>query len=193
MGHAVESLPWQRLPVVLIGPMAVGKTAIGAQLAHQLGREFIDSDHVIEARHGKISEIFPSRGEAWFRRTEAAVVAEILAGGRPFVLSLGGGAVLDPGTAQLLAGTTVVFLESDAASVADRLHRAGNRPLLQGADPVECWTQLAHERDGVYRRLADLIIDVRLGTPDGLAATIHQALDSLTADTTTAAGGKATE
>jgi shikimate kinase len=54
-------------PIVLIGPMAVGKSAIGQQLAQQLGARFIDTDAVIVAAHGSIAEIFA--GDAMGRWT----------------------------------------------------------------------------------------------------------------------------
>ena len=44
-------------PIVLIGPMAVGKSAIGYQLAQQLGAPFVDTDVVIVGNHGSIAEI----------------------------------------------------------------------------------------------------------------------------------------
>ena len=49
-------------PVVLIGPMAVGKSAIGQQLAEHLGCAFMDTDALVVAQHGTIAEIFASEG-----------------------------------------------------------------------------------------------------------------------------------
>ena len=55
--------------------MAVGKSAIGHQLAHQLGASFVDTDVVMVANHGSIAEIFAGRGEHAFRELEARAVA----------------------------------------------------------------------------------------------------------------------
>lgn len=160
--------------IVLIGPMAAGKSTIGAQLARLMGREFIDSDQLFEAKHGPIPEAFNAYGEHWFRQVEARIVATLLADGDGQVVSLGGGAVLDTGTQQLLAQCTVVFLEIDAESVRERIVRAGNRPLLHsaGVDPVQRWSQVLADREFVYRKAADLILDVRSGSADELAATL---------------------
>ncbi|MCU1574796.1 MAG: Shikimate kinase [Micrococcaceae bacterium] len=151
-------------PIVLIGPMAVGKTVIGAELAKALGRRFVDTDQVVIHRHGRIADIFAGRGERHFRELEARAVVEALDAARtePTVISLGGGAVLDSGTQQLLAGATVVYLEADLETVRSRIGRESGRPLLAG-DALERWTQLAATRTPVYRRLADLTLDVRSG------------------------------
>ena len=76
--------------------MAVGKSAIGHELAQQLGVPFVDTDAVIVAAHGSIAEIFAGRGEHAFREIEARTVADVVeaAAGTATVISLGGGAVL---------------------------------------------------------------------------------------------------
>ncbi|HEV7166646.1 MAG TPA: shikimate kinase [Micrococcaceae bacterium] len=160
-------------PIVLIGPMAVGKSAIGHHLAVALGLEFVDTDQLVVAKHGAIADIFASRGEGFFRLAEARSAAEVLErpGLKPYVLSLGGGAVLDSGTQQLLARATVVYLEADLETVRERINRNSGRPLLQG-DPLERWRQLAEIRTPVYRRLADVTLDVRHGSIDALVTRL---------------------
>ena len=90
--------------------MGAGKTTVGALLAEAWGVEVRDTDADIEALEGRsISDIFVDSGEAHFRDLERKAVAEALAT-HDGVLALGGGAVLDPATRELLAGHTVVFL-----------------------------------------------------------------------------------
>lgn len=165
--------------IVLIGPMAVGKTTLGYELARQLGREFVDSDHQIESQHGKIAEIFASRGEAWFRQIEARCIAEVLAQSKPFVLSLGGGAVLDTGTQQLLGAHTVVYLSAQAEHVRARILRSTNRPLLETNDPVARWEKLKNDRECVYQRLADLTLEIEDHNAQELARLVIQQLGRL--------------
>jgi shikimate kinase len=99
------------------------------------------------------------------------------------VISLGGGAVLDSGTQQLLEQCTVVYLECDADTVADRIARNTGRPLLAG-DAMERWKALFATRRPVYERLADLVFDVRSGSVPDLAHRLEDALaGSLTAKT----------
>ncbi|WP_200900794.1 shikimate kinase [Pseudarthrobacter siccitolerans] len=164
-------------PVVLIGPMAVGKSAIGHQLAQQLGVPFVDTDAVIVAAHGSIADIFAGRGEHAFREIEARTVADVVeaADGTTTVISLGGGAVLDSGTQQLIGRCTVVYLECDADTVASRIARNSGRPLLAG-DAMGRWTAMFATRKPVYERLADITLDVRHGSVSELGRRLEAAL-----------------
>ncbi|AUZ34883.1 shikimate kinase [Arthrobacter sp. PGP41] len=176
MPHRSKTGPSGR-PIVLIGPMAVGKSAIGQQLAHQLGVPFVDTDAVIVAGHGSISDIFAGRGEHAFREIEARTVADVVeaADGTVAVISLGGGAVLDSGTQQLISRCTVVYLECDAQTVAGRIARNSGRPLLAG-DAMGRWTAMFATRRPVYERLADITLDVRHGSVSELGARLEAAL-----------------
>lgn len=145
-------------PVVLVGPMAVGKSAVGRMLAQRTGSRFVDTDRVIVERHGSIPAIFDRDGEEGFRALEAAVVAEALVPGA--VVSLGGGAVLHEGTRHRLAAAVVVFLDTDLATVLPRITGDSARPLLAGR-PAERWQELYDARRPVYRALADVVIDCR--------------------------------
>ncbi|YCQ26729.1 shikimate kinase [Arthrobacter sp. Z4-13] len=157
--------------------MAVGKSAIGQQLAHQLGAPFVDTDAVIVAAHGSISDIFAGRGEHAFREIEARTVADVVeaAEGTATVISLGGGAVLDSGTQQLISRCTVVYLECDASTVAGRIARNSGRPLLAG-DAMGRWTAMFATRKPVYERLADITLDVRHGSVSELGRRLEAAL-----------------
>lgn len=151
------------LPLVFIGPMAAGKSKIGRLVARRLDVPFIDTDKVIAAQHGPIPEIFAEQGEPAFRAFERDAVAEALRGDA--VVSLGGGAVLDPDTRLALAGRTVVLLTVTRDAVARRLAGSG-RPLLSangesdGADDaVERWAAIADLRMPIYEALATETFD----------------------------------
>ena len=174
--------------------MAVGKSAIGQQLAQQLGAPFVDTDAVIVENHGSIADIFAGRGERVFREIEARTVGRVVeeAAGTATVISLGGGAVLDSGTQQLLDRCTVVYLECDAETVAARIARNSGRPLLAG-DGIRRWKTLFATRQPVYERLADIVVDVRQGTVPELGRRLEAALGAFRAGTgadSTAAAGK---
>jgi len=160
-------------PLVLIGPMASGKSTIGHQFAAQHGLDFADSDKRIVNRHGPIPAIFTSLGEHAFRQLEAREVAELVADGAPKVVSLGGGAILDTGTQQLLAHCTVVFLDVDLETVRPRIERETGRPLLAG-DPVARWNELATRRRPTYLRLADVVLDTRGKSPADVVQELTQ-------------------
>ncbi|WP_259678198.1 shikimate kinase [Arthrobacter oryzae] len=171
-------------PIVLIGPMAVGKSAIGRQLANHRAATFVDTDDLVVGQHGPIAEIFASRGEPAFREIEARAVAQAIEQslGNSAVISLGGGAVLDSGTQQLLSRCMVVYLECDAATVAERIARNSVRPLLAG-DAIGRWQTLFAARKPVYERLANLVLDVRSGTVPELTRRLENALQEYAAET----------
>lgn len=146
----------EHLTLVLVGPMAAGKTSVGRRVARRLGVPFIDTDKRIVAEHGPIPEIFATRGEDSFRELERDAVVKALEDGG--VVSLGGGAVTDEKTRRLLHTQPVVFLTVSEDAVADRL-RGGNRPLLAGDDPVEKWKRIYAERRGWYEEVASITFD----------------------------------
>lgn len=151
--------------VVLIGAMGAGKTTVGRLLAEAWGVAFRDTDHDVEARAGKaISEIFVDDGEAAFRALEREAVASALVE-HEGVLALGGGAVLDEATQQLLIDHTVVYLEVGLADAAQRVGLGVSRPLLLGNVRGRV-KQLLDERAPIYRRMATLTVNT-----DGRAAT----------------------
>lgn len=144
------------LTLVLVGPMAAGKTSVGRRVARRLGVAFIDTDKRIVAAHGPIPAIFEEHGEAHFRALECAAVAEALSEGG--VISLGGGAVTEAATRDLLAEHPVVFLTVSPDAVAGRL-RGSNRPLLAGEDPLERWKKIFEERRGWYAEVSSATFD----------------------------------
>ena len=158
--------------IVLIGPPAAGKTRLGKRLAKRLGVPFVDSDAVIVARHGVIAEIFAQQGEAYFRECERAVVAEVLRS--PGVVSLGGGAVLDPDTRADLAGKRVVRLTVQPEAIAGRIGN-GKRPLVTD---LEGWKRLVASRQELYDALADYTADTSTRPLEAIVEEIARWLES---------------
>ena len=138
-------------PVVLVGMMGVGKSTIGRKLAQLLGLPFHDADDEIEkAAQLSIAEIFERFGEAHFRDGERRVIARLLGGG-PGVLATGGGAFAQPETRALIHRKGIaVWLDSDVATLVDRVTRKDSRPLLRGGDPKEIVARLKAEREAAY-------------------------------------------
>lgn len=164
--------------IVLIGPMAAGKSTIGSRLAAALGLTVVDTDQEFERRHGPISGVFASLGENFFREAEARIVAKALTR-EGVVVSLGGGAVLDAGTQQLLSDEFVVYLETDAETVRPFITRDRRRPLL-AENPVEAWERVYDRRRSTYERLATVTVDVTRASsrrPEAVVERIRALLD----------------
>jgi shikimate kinase len=142
-------------PVVLVGMMGVGKSTIGRKLAQLLGLPFADADDEIEqAAQMSVAEIFERYGEAYFRDGERRVIARLLDGG-PTVIATGGGAFAQPDTRALIQERGIaVWLDSDVATLVDRVSRKDTRPLLRGGDPKEIVTRLKAEREPAYAEAA---------------------------------------
>ncbi|WP_300643479.1 shikimate kinase [Nocardioides sp.] len=151
--------------------MGAGKTTVGELLAARWGVQVRDTDADIVASQGKeISEIFVDDGEAAFRALERDAVAQALAE-HDGVLSLGGGAVLDPGTRDLLAGHTVVFLSVGLTDAVKRVGLGTSRPLLMGNVRGRI-KALLDERTPVYESVATFTVDTDGRTPDEVADEI---------------------
>lgn len=148
-------------PLVLIGLMGAGKSAIGKRLAVHLQLPFHDADHEIEKAAGKtINEIFADHGEADFRDGERKVIARLLEGGQQ-VLATGGGAFMNDQTRDRIAEKGIsVWLKADLDLLMDRVSRRDNRPLLKTPDPRSVMARLIDERYPVYAT-ADITVSSR--------------------------------
>ncbi len=146
--------------VVLLGMMGAGKTSVGEKLSQLTGRRLIDTDHVIERRHGKIAEIFGRFGETRFREIETALCRE-LSQEDGLIVSTGGGTLLCEENRELLKEKGVlVYLRANAETLASRIGGGDERPLLSGSENRAMRIkELFAVRAPVYEGAADLIVD----------------------------------
>jgi len=143
----------------LVGFMGTGKSTVGRAAAQRLGFDFVDSDHEIERKAGKtIAEIFAQDGEPAFRAAER----EFVEGGhapRRLVVACGGGLVVQPGLAELLAERgVIVCLHASAETILARTARQSDRPLLNVDDREARIRSLLAEREPIYRRTGTLVM-----------------------------------
>ena len=167
--------------IVLTGFMGSGKTTVGPLVAERLGWTFVDVDDVIAAEAGAtIPEIFKREGETEFRTRERTAIARFLgdaklAGGDGLVLALGGGAIEDAATRELLLTapeTLLVHLEVDLETALERCRGTELlRPVL--ADHANLATR--YERRLPLYRTAHVSLNVDALTPEQVAEAIVRA------------------
>ncbi len=164
--------------VVLVGAMGAGKSTVARILASGWGVEVRDTDADIERAEGRsVSDIFVESGEAYFRTCEAKAVADALAT-HAGVLSLGGGAVLDPATRKLLAGHRVVFLRVGLAAAVKRVGLGTSRPLLLGNVRSQL-KALIDQRNPIYEAVAQVGVDTDGRSAVDVAREVREIVEGL--------------
>jgi shikimate kinase len=160
--------------------MAVGKSAVGRNLARRLRRRFVDLDRVIEkSERMRVSQIFSRKGEPHFRKAEKRVLAQILRQEKQ-VIATGGGIVMDQENLRLLRENTLLVCLTAAPDVL--LRRAGTgrgRPMLRGGDRGERIQELLAQRAKNYAQ-AHLAVDTSDLTVDQVAEKIIALLKART-------------
>lgn len=158
---------------MLTGFMGTGKTTVGRVLSERLGYDFVDTDQMIEQRHGPVATIFADRGEDAFRAIERAVAAE-LAERTGLVIATGGRMMLDEANAAVLGRNGhVVCLVADPDTIHDRIaseYSGVIRPLLAGDHPRARIEELMAERKTGYCRFTQIDTDGR--SPEQVADAV---------------------
>ncbi|MFG2499127.1 shikimate kinase [Streptomyces sp. NPDC048441] len=162
--------------IVLVGPMGVGKSTVGALLAERLGTVYRDTDADIVAAQGReIADIFVDEGEPHFRDLEREAVRTALAE-HEGILALGGGSILDESTRALLAPHPVVYLSMDVEEAVKRTGLNVARPLL-AVNPRKQWRELMDARRHLYAEVARAVVATDDRTPEEVAQAVLDALE----------------
>jgi len=159
-GTVVFKMPSLSSNIFLVGPMGVGKSTIGRQLALIFDMNFRDSDKEIEERTGaSISLIFEIEGEAGFRKREKSIVAELVEMSN-LVLATGGGVVLDEeNRLHLKANGHVIYLRASVDDLLIRTAHSCGRPLLKTDNPRQRLETIFQQREHLYQEVADAIVE----------------------------------
>jgi shikimate kinase len=150
--------------IVLIGYRCSGKTAVGEILADELGRDFLDTDALIEEKACRSIEALVSlKGWDHFRKMERELVCD-LSRRDNLVIATGGGVVMDEGNVKnLKKNSLIVWLKGSPEALKERMSRdqrsGRGRPSLTGADPLEEIEQVLSKRNPLYEQARDLIVD----------------------------------
>ncbi len=141
--------------IFIYGPPGSGKSTLAPRLAKVLSYPFIDLDELIVEQSGwSIPEIFAREGEAGFRHRELETLESVLKG-KPMVVALGGGALLNPEARELAERKgKVICLNADYEVLLQRVQSSDmQRPLLNGQEssPDQLLRNLLDIRQGHYR------------------------------------------
>ena len=161
------------MSTILIGYRGCGKTTVGKRLADRLWQKFVDTDDLVAKVTGKtIAQIFDEHGEARFRELEAEAVRKAVTI-EEHVIALGGGAVLDAHTRELLRNSQHkrLYLRCESEELLKRIRNdpnsATNRPNLTdlggGIDEIR---QIIADREPLYRQVMTSELDVTSLTPE---------------------------
>ncbi|MCD4717992.1 MAG: shikimate kinase [Desulfobacterales bacterium] len=167
--------------IVLIGYRCSGKTEVGKILAKELGRDFLDTDALIEKDTGhSVEKIVSGKGWDHFREIEKRLVAEVSRNDH-LVVATGGGFVMDEENVQnLKKNGWVVWLSAGGDVLKHRMDKdreSGRpRPSLTGDNPLEEIKEVLSIRKPLYERAGDFVVDTGTLSIGEVAATIINAL-----------------
>ena len=166
--------------IVLIGMMGAGKSCVGRCLQRRTKLALVDTDDIVASKFGiSIPEIFSKYGEQGFRDAEAQALDE-LAPAEPAIIVTGGGIVLRAKNVDVLKRLgVIVWLDGNEETLFERASRARTRPLLQGENPREAFTQLLQARLPLYAKLGNIRIDTSVLTDEEIAMAILSKLGRL--------------
>ena len=130
--------------------MGSGKSSIGLIVSKKLNIEFIDVDQEIEKKlNMKISKVFESKGEKYFREIEEEMTLKILKN-KKTVISLGGGGFLNNKIEKEILDKHISFwLNWDSKTLVNRIKKSKKRPVAFKSSKNEL-LQLIKGRNLIY-------------------------------------------
>jgi shikimate kinase len=170
------------MKIILIGYRCTGKSSVGRRLAERLKLPFYDTDGMIIDRIGKtIKAWVAEKGWESFRQEEKMVIQEIPSSGSA-VVSLGGGAILDPENREIIKQKSlVVWLTADGDTILKRMKadsdNQDNRPSLSEKDWEAEIQEILAQRMPLYQQLADVTIDTKEKGIEAVAEEILERMD----------------
>ena len=146
--------------LIIIGPMASGKSVVGKKLSKRLDIDFYDTDEEIVKKTGvTISHIFDIEGEDKFRSREMNIFSDLIKKD-DCVISTGGGIVLKEENRELLKKGTVLYLKTSIQTQLERTMNDKERPLLRGKENKEVTLRkMAKLRNPLYEKSSNYIIE----------------------------------
>jgi XRE family aerobic/anaerobic benzoate catabolism transcriptional regulator len=164
--------------IALLGVRGAGKSTVGAKLAKRLGARFIEVDQRIEQAAGlRLGEIFEMHGEAYYRRLEREVIAQLLGESKTVVMATGGSIVNDAASYGLLRDrAATVWLRARAEDHWNRVVQQGDqRPMAQNPHAFAELRALLSAREPLYAT-AHHVVDTTNRTIDEVVTAVASAV-----------------
>jgi shikimate kinase len=154
--------------IYLTGFMTSGKSTLGRILANVLGWDFFDLDKEIENDEGlRVTEIFETKGESYFRNIEKIKLIE-LSKGKNVIISLGGGTIVNEQNVKFIEENgTLIYLKVEPEIIYTRIKKKTDRPLFKEfvlsekskEDFIDKIKNMLAEREKYYCK-ANMVFDV---------------------------------
>ena len=146
--------------IFLIGYMGTGKSTVAAYLHENYGMEVLEMDQEIVEREGmSISDIFETKGEAYFRDVETKLLICIQSQENQ-VVSCGGGVVLREQNVETMKKSgQIILLTAKHETILERVKDDESRPLIKGNKNVAFIQDMMEKRRKKYEAAADIIIE----------------------------------
>lgn len=160
--------------VILIGMSGAGKSTLGVLLAKALGKDFVDTDLIIQQRTKKLlQQILDEEGVERFMELEEAAVCELSLSNT--VIATGGSVVYSEAAMRALKASGVaVYLAVDYPELVGRLSNITTRGIVfKDAHDLR---GVYEERLPLYERYADVCVNC---TGQGVEASVGEILRAL--------------
>ena len=138
--------------LVFLGMMGSGKSSIGLIISKKLKLNFFDIDKVIENdQKMRVSKIFETKGEDFFRQIEKKITLNILRN-KKGVIALGGGAFLNQDIKkEVLKNHLSFWLNWEIDTLIDRIKDSKKRPLALNSNKNEL-VEIIKKRSIIYSK-----------------------------------------
>ena len=138
--------------LVFLGMMGSGKSSIGLIVSKKLKLNFFDVDKVIENdQKMKVSRIFETKGEDFFRQIEKKVTLDVLKN-KKSVIALGGGAFINQDIRkEVLKNHLSFWLNWEINTLIERLKNSKKRPLALNLSKNEL-VEIIKKRSIIYSK-----------------------------------------
>ena len=138
--------------LVFLGMMGSGKTSIGLIVSKKLKLNFYDVDKLIENdQKMKISKIFESKGEDFFRQIERKITLNLLRN-KKGIIALGGGAFINQDIKkEVLKNHMSFWLNWENDTLINRIKNSKKRPLAFNSSKNEL-VEIIKKRSTIYSK-----------------------------------------